>query len=79
MPYFIYRITTGEQKSARNVTYLNEFEGFRDARKDVKQMRLDQAADDSGTYKVIFAKDQAEAEKLLLEYREEPVIKEWEK
>ncbi len=79
MPYFIYRIANGEQKSARKVTYLNEFENFRDAKKDVKQMRVDQAADDSGTYKVIFAKNQAEAEKLLLEYREEPVTKEWEK
>lgn len=79
MPYFIYRITTGEQKSAKKVTHLNEFENFRDAKKDVKQMRINQTDDDNGTYKVIFASDQAEAEKLLLEYREEPVTKEWEK
>lgn len=79
MPYFIYRITTGKQASARKVTHIREFENFRDAKKDVKQMRLDQADGDADTFKVIFSQDQAEAEKLLLEYREEPIAKEWEK
>lgn len=79
MPYFIYRITTGEQASAKKVTHIKEFEHFRDAKKNVKQMRIDQSDDDTDTFKVIFSQNQAEAEKLLLEYREEPVAKEWEK
>lgn len=79
MPYFIYRIATGKQASARKVTHIGEFENFRDAKKDVKQMRLNQADGDTDTFKVIFSQDQAEAEKLLLEYREEPIAKEWEK
>jgi len=79
MPYFIYRITTGEQASAKKVTHIKEYENFRDAKKNVKQMRLDQADDDPDTFKVIFSQNQAEAEKLLLKYREEPIAKEWEK
>lgn len=79
MPYFIYSITQNEQQTSRKVAYLKDFENFRDAKKDVKELRANQAADDSKTFRVIFAAEQAEAEKLLLEHREQPIAKEWEK
>lgn len=79
MPYFIYKITPGDTPTARTLGLINEHDNYRDARIEVKSLRLEQPADTSHIYKIMFAGSQGEAEQQLLEVREEPIIKEWEK
>lgn len=79
MPYFIYKITPGDTPTARTLDLINEHDNYRDARTEVKALRIEQPADTNHIYKIMFSGSQGEAEQQLLEVREEPIIKEWEK
>jgi hypothetical protein len=58
---------------------VSEYENFKLAKTEVRRLRAEQPLQENQSYKIIFAEDTAEAEKRLIEYREEPVTKEWEK
>jgi hypothetical protein len=79
MPYYIYKITAGEGPSAKQLEFVSEYDNFKTAKQEVRSMRASQQANGDVVYKVIFAGNQPEAEQRLLEYREQPVVKEWEK
>ena len=79
MPYYIYRITPGDTPTARKLDLLGEHENFREAKKEVRDLRASQPADATHLYKITFAGSQGEAEQQLLEVREQPIVKEWEK
>lgn len=67
MPYFIYRITP-ENK----LTNLGSNSNYRQAKEEVRQLR--KSSDTPGdNFRLMFASSEAEAEKLLLTPREEPV------
>jgi len=79
MPYYIYIVTTIDTTTKKAVEHVSEFENFKLAKTEVRRLRAEQSLQDNQSYKIIFAEDTAEAEKHLIEYREEPVAKEWEK
>lgn len=79
MPYYIYKITPGDKPPAKTLELVREYTNFRVAKKDVKEMRTGQAAENGHFFKIIFADNQPEAEQRLLEHREQSVVKEWEK
>ena len=79
MPYFIYKITPGDTPTAKKLDLVNEHESYRDAKQEVRSLRIEQPAEASHSYRIMFAASQGEAEQRLLEVREEPVVKEWEK
>jgi hypothetical protein len=67
MPYFIYKIT-----EPKKLEYVGENTAYKEARNQVRELR----AQANGEYeaKMIFAKSQVEAERLLTEEREAPPI-----
>jgi hypothetical protein len=69
MPYFVYRVSPKLELS-----YIDTKERYQDARAIVRQRRESRAADDDGDYRLIFARQQGEAEKLLSTPRDERVI-----
>lgn len=79
MPYYIYSITPGDTPTAKTLDLINEHDSFRDAKQEVRALRIEQPSGMNHIYKIIFAGSQGEAEQRLLEVREEPVVKEWEK
>lgn len=79
MPYYIYKITAGAGRSAKQLEFMSEHGNFKTAKQEVRNMRATHQADDDITYKIIFAGNQPEAEQRLLEHREQPIAKEWEK
>ena len=79
MPYYIYIATTTDTGTKRSVEHVSEFDDFKLAKTEVRRLRSEESLEDKQSYRVIFAADTAEAEKHLLEYREEPIAKEWEK
>jgi hypothetical protein len=79
MPYFIYKITSDEASGAKQLDMLREHDNFKSAKQEVRAMRQARESGDDAIYKVIFAADPPEAERRLLEHREQPIIKEWEK
>jgi hypothetical protein len=69
MPYFVYRVSPSLQ-----LTYIDTKERYQDARAIVRDLRARRGEDDDGDYRLIFAKQQGEAEKLLSTPRDERVI-----
>ena len=69
MPYFVYRITP-----PRTLTYLDTKDNYREAKQLVRELRGQQPAEQLETIRMIFAKTQGEAEKLLSQPRDERVI-----
>ena len=79
MPYYIYKISSGDTPVSKTLELIKEYDSFRDAKKEVKTMRAEQSQAVDYIFKVIFADSQPAAEELLLEHREQPIVKEWEK
>lgn len=65
MPYFIYKIYSKKQ-----LEKITEFEKFRDAKLEARKMRETLTSADPYDIKIIFAKNDLEAEVLLKEERE---------
>lgn len=79
MPYYLYIVTVKEATNAKSLGYVDEFADFRTAKKEVKRLRTEAPLSEEQHYKIIFAADRSEAEQSLLEYREQPIAREWEK
>ena len=79
MPYYIYTVTIKDQATLKKAALVNEFEKFKAAKSEVRQLRSEKSLDEGQSYKIIFADNPAEAEKKVTEIREEPIAREWEK
>jgi hypothetical protein len=69
MPYLVYRIFSEKQ-----LEYVDSHDDYRTAKASVREMRkaLAEAGDSSHLVRMIHAKNQDEAERLLTEVREAP-------
>lgn len=79
MPYYIFTITVKQSAGVKAAVLIKEFDKFKAAKTEVKQLRADKPLDEGQSYKIIFADNSAEAEKMATEIREEPIAREWEK
>ncbi|HXK56576.1 MAG: hypothetical protein KDI74_14360 [Gammaproteobacteria bacterium] len=68
MPYFVYQITEDKQLQC-----IERIEKYRDARNHVRELRSQQASNDTSLIRLIHASSELEAERLLLTTREAPV------
>ena len=78
MPYYLFVVTSIDDRH-KTAELINRYEKFRDAKTEAKRLRSEQPLPDNQIYKINFSATEAEAEKAVTEYREEPVAKEWEK
>ncbi|MBH32038.1 MAG: hypothetical protein CMD90_00105 [Gammaproteobacteria bacterium] len=76
MPYFVFKY---QDEIIRQVELIDSFESFKEAKSLARNLREENSPDNPDAYKVIFASDKLEAEMLLLEKREAPILREWEK
>ena len=65
MPYFIYKL-----RWPRPPEKAGSFDAYREARTAVRTMRRDLDRDDPTTVRMVFASDEAQAERVLTERRE---------
>ncbi|MBI3561050.1 MAG: hypothetical protein HY080_04970 [Gammaproteobacteria bacterium] len=79
MPYYVYRINHGPTALFKNLELLQEYAGYKEAQQFAKDTRTQVDADPKITIKVMFANNPLEAEEKLMEVREQPIIREWEK
>ncbi len=79
MPYFVYKIEPAVSELVKNLEMLEDFDAYKEAKNFVKQERSKLSAEDKTVYKIIFADNALQAEEQLMEKREAPIIKEWEK
>ncbi|MDH3629570.1 MAG: hypothetical protein OER98_00505 [Gammaproteobacteria bacterium] len=79
MPYYLFKISShGNIDLVKDLELVEVFDAFRDAKIEAKKLRAEQA-DNSFSYKVMFADNQLSAEEQLLEKREKPVLMEHER
>jgi hypothetical protein len=69
MPYFVYKLLPPSR-----LTYIETKDRYQDARTLVRRLRSEQSFDDAPQFRMVFASNQTEAEKLLSRPRDERVI-----
>jgi len=69
MPYFVYKVA-----SPLHLEYLEAKQSYKDARALVRTLRQENPGKDVTQFRLVFAKDRAEAERLLSTPRDERVI-----
>jgi hypothetical protein len=79
MPYYIYKITPGPTGLTKSLEKLEQYDAFKDAKQRARGMRAEMSNSESHTIKVMFADNELEAEEKLMEKREQPILREWEK
>ncbi|MBT3206590.1 MAG: hypothetical protein HOM14_13350 [Gammaproteobacteria bacterium] len=77
--YFIFKITQSPGNIVKGLEKVAQFDSFKEAKQHVKLLRVDKSSDELALYKIIFAESELNAEQLLQEKREQPIIEEWEK
>ncbi len=65
MPYFVYRIYPN-----KTLDFIERFDNYRDAKQHTRSLRAQLEQDAAFTYRLIHAKHEREAEKLLTSTRE---------
>ena len=79
MPYFVYKITPGATPLLKDLALLQRFASFKEARDYARGARDGLGDAGEATIKVMFADSELQAEEQLLEKRDAPVLREWEK
>lgn len=77
--YYIYKISQGPSNIATQLEKVERYESYKAAKQNIKQLRAEQATGAPHSYKIIFAESELQAEEMLMEKREAPVMMEWEK
>ena len=76
MSYFVFKY---QNNKFRSVDHIDTFESFKEAKLLVKELRQKNSPSNPDAYKIVFAEDMLEAEMLILDKREAPILREWEK
>ena len=79
MPYYIYKIVPGPTNLTKSLEKLEQHEAFKPAKSRARELRAEMGKDADYTIKVMFADSELEAEEKLMEKREQPILREWEK
>jgi hypothetical protein len=75
MPYFVYFVTVNPANNTKKLEYVDKLDSYKEARELARTKRAEMgAANVNHDCRLIFAKTQPEAEKLLSAPREERII-----
>lgn len=74
MPYFVYRIVTDQDSNKKQLSHVETRDNYKEARSLARSIRAEGSLAANEEVRMIFAKNQVEAEKLLSAPREERVI-----
>ncbi len=74
MPYFTYEVITHPESGARLLKHIETYPKYREAKNRVKEERDNNPERDPQEFRLVFAKNTVEAEKLLSIPRDERVI-----
>ena len=79
MPYYLYKMRSSDVHSlVKKLELLQRFDHFKEAKSNAKRLRVESDTDET-IFKVIFADNQLQAEELLMEKRDKPVLMEFER
>lgn len=79
MPYYIYQIEQSAGAVIKRLQLTYKCDDYRQAKVEIRKLRDKQPQQDKQQWKMVFAESELQAEELLQEKREAPVLMEWEK
>ena len=79
MPYFIYKIENSAGYLVKKLSFTNKFDSYPQAKFEIRSLRESKPGGSGEFWKIVFAESQLQAEELLQEKRDKPVLMEWEK
>jgi len=79
MPYYIYKIIAGPTELLKTLEKIERYDSFKEAREHARRLRAGMTDNDNYSIKVMFGDSELEAEEKLMEKREQPILREWEK
>ena len=78
MAYYVFKITQ-PTPIVKNLDFQDAFESLKEAKVYAREQRAELPAGTDVTVKMVHAVNQLQAEEILLETREKPILMEWEK
>lgn len=79
MPYYIYHVKQNPGSVVRQLQLASKFDNYRLAKSEIRKLRTTQPQQNGEKWKMVFAESELQAEEMLQEKRQEPVLMEWEK
>jgi hypothetical protein len=79
MPYYLYKISPGITALTKDLQPLGERNSYQEAKDSVRELRAKDDLEEGESYKMVYAKNALHAEEILLEKRDKPILREWEK
>ena len=79
MPYFVFQLDKNSLGQVKDLSLLDQFENYKEAKHLAKSKREELNVKQPDDIKIMFADSLEIAEKKLMEHREAPILREWEK
>ncbi len=79
MPCYIYQIEESTTSMGKKRSMVNQYGHYKDGKRASRNRRSRRKKTENQQWKMVFADSELEAEELLQEQREAPVLMEWEK
>jgi|TARA_B110000240_G_C13487769_1_gene448225 hypothetical protein len=79
MPYFVFHLIKGTNGAVREADLKDSFPEYKDAKLYARNLRNELKIKDVSNIKIMFADHEDMAEAKLVQNRDAPILREWEK
>ena len=79
MPYFVFHLIKGTNGAVREAELKDSFPEYKDAKLYARNLRNELEIKDVSNIKIMFADHEDMAEAKLVQNRDAPILREWEK
>ncbi len=79
MSYYIYHIKQSTDTIVKQLQLVSKFDNYSLAKSEIRKLRATLPRGNGELWKMVFAESELQAEEILQEKRQEPILMEWEK
>lgn len=79
MPYFVFHLEIGTNGVVRDADLLDQFNEYKQAKQFTREKRAELKVRDAAEVKIIFEENEDMAKQKLMQNRDAPILREWEK
>ena len=79
MPYFVYHLEKGTNGVVREAELLDQFDEYKKAKQFARDKRAEFDVKDAADVKIMFEDNQDLAKQKVMQNRDAPILREWEK
>jgi hypothetical protein len=79
MSYFVFHLEKGTNGVVRDADLLDQFKEYKQAKQYARDKRVELDVKDAAEVKIIFEENEELAKQKLMQNRDAPILREWEK